>query len=263
MHARGGGDGPRRRRRRAPPPPVRRPVTPENFARAEIRLISPALVKEGGLGKFAPPPRSGGARPSGRHAHESRHALTSAAVFDLGAGPVTITLPSAAIALSRCRSSTRTATRSKSSTAPGATTLEAGRDRLALCARRRSASSSTPANPKDVDAVHALQNAIHVDQPGGPGAFSVPNWDAASQVDVRSGLLRSPKRCRTRGACPGARGAGDPVRRLIGAGAAWGGLPEQGRAVRQRRPGPQRRKDRLSPDAQGRAGRRLLVGQRL
>ena len=46
-----------------------------------------------------------------------------------------------------------------------------------------------PNDPKDVQAVHALQDAIKVDQPGGPGKFRTPNWDQASQKTVRDGLL--------------------------------------------------------------------------
>jgi hypothetical protein len=37
-----------------------------------------------------------------------------------------------------------------------------------------------PNDPKDLNAVHALQDAIKVDQTGGPGKFEVPNWDQAS-----------------------------------------------------------------------------------
>ena len=46
-----------------------------------------------------------------------------------------------------------------------------------------------PNDAKDVQAVHALQDAIKVDQPGGPGKFKTPNWDQASQKTVRDGLL--------------------------------------------------------------------------
>ena len=37
--------------------------------------------------------------------------------------------------------------------------------------------------------MHALQDAIKVEQPGGPGKFEVPNWDQASQKKVRDALL--------------------------------------------------------------------------
>ena len=44
-------------------------------------------------------------------------------------------------------------------------------------------------DPKDLEVVHALQDAIKVDQPGGPGKFQIPNWDLVSQKKVREALL--------------------------------------------------------------------------
>jgi len=46
-----------------------------------------------------------------------------------------------------------------------------------------------PNDPKDVAQVHALQDAIMVRQPGGPGRFEVPNWDQASLKKVRDALV--------------------------------------------------------------------------
>jgi hypothetical protein len=37
--------------------------------------------------------------------------------------------------------------------------------------------------------VHALQDLISVEQPGGPGAFEIPRWDSASQKATRDALL--------------------------------------------------------------------------
>ena len=34
-----------------------------------------------------------------------------------------------------------------------------------------------------------MQDAVKVEQPGGPGKFEVPNWDAASQKKVRDALV--------------------------------------------------------------------------
>ena len=69
------------------------PVTPDNFNRAESDMVFAGLVKDGALGKFV-------------HHREplsidfpvvrpNRDTLYSMAVFDLDAGPVTITLPNA------------------------------------------------------------------------------------------------------------------------------------------------------------------------
>jgi len=46
-----------------------------------------------------------------------------------------------------------------------------------------------PADPQDIKQVHALQDAVTVNQPGGPGRFEAPNWDQASQKKVRDALL--------------------------------------------------------------------------
>jgi hypothetical protein len=46
-----------------------------------------------------------------------------------------------------------------------------------------------PNDPKDMDAVHKLQNAVKVEQPGGPGKFEPPNWDPVTQKKVRDALL--------------------------------------------------------------------------
>jgi hypothetical protein len=84
-----------------------------------------------------------------------------------------------------------------------------------------------PANQKDVAAVHALQDAIKVDQPGGPGKFEVPNWDQASQRTVRQALLTLGSTLPDTKRMFGPKEAVDPVRRLIGAASAWGGNPEK------------------------------------
>ena len=84
-----------------------------------------------------------------------------------------------------------------------------------------------PSDPKDVQAVHALQDAIKVDQPGGPGKFATPQWDQASQKTVRDGLLTLAATVPNTKGMFGARGAVDPVRHLIGAASAWGGNPEK------------------------------------
>ena len=78
----------------------------------------------------------------------------------------------------------------------------------------------------DVAAVNALQDAIKVDEPGGPGSFQVANWDAGSQVDVRTALMVLAGTLPDVKGMFGPRGKVDPVRRLIGAGAAWGGVPD-------------------------------------
>src|SRR5512145_3352789 len=68
-------------------------VTPDNFTRAETDMYFGLFVKRGALGKFyhyreLPPIELKSVRPN-------RDTLYSEGVFDLDAGPVTVTLPDA------------------------------------------------------------------------------------------------------------------------------------------------------------------------
>jgi hypothetical protein len=70
------------------------PVTPDNFVQAESDLYFGSIVKDGGFGKFfhnrEPTPID-----NQKIIRMNRDTLYSAAVFDLDAGPATITLPDA------------------------------------------------------------------------------------------------------------------------------------------------------------------------
>src|SRR6476660_4691252 len=82
-----------------------------------------------------------------------------------------------------------------------------------------------PADPKDVEEVHKLQDAIKVDQPGGPGQFEVPSWDPVSQKKVRDALLVLNETLPDLRRAGGRRGEVDPVRHLIATASAWGLIP--------------------------------------
>lgn len=75
--------------------------------------------------------------------------------------------------------------------------------------------------------MHALQDAVVVEQPGGPGRFEAPNWDPASQKSVRDALvvlnstLPDPRHAFDR------KENVDPVRHLIATAAEWGGNSDQ------------------------------------
>src|SRR5262245_65202481 len=47
---------------------------------------------------------------------------------------------------------------------------------------------ANPNDPADLQAVHALQDAIKVEQKGGPGKFEIPQWDQASLNKLRDAL---------------------------------------------------------------------------
>ena len=46
---------------------------------------------------------------------------------------------------------------------------------------KRGRKPGCPNDPTDVQKVHALQDTIKVDHPGGPGKFELPKWDPVSQ----------------------------------------------------------------------------------
>ena len=200
------------------------PVTPDNFVRAESDLYFSGVVKDGGFGKFVHR-RQPTDIAKQTVIRMNRDTLYSAALLDLDAGPVTIALPDPRKRFLSMQvidedeytpevhygAAVRTLTRDQIGT------------RYALVAVRILVN---PDDPKDIETVHALQDAIQITQPGGPGTFTIPDWDASSQVKVRQALLALGATVPDTKGMFGPRGKVDPVRRLIGAAVAWGGNPE-------------------------------------
>jgi hypothetical protein len=209
----------------ARPLPAAIPVTPDNFPRAESDLYFASAVKGGGLGKFLHR-REPTSLDRQTVTRMNRDTLYSGAVFDLDAGPVTITLPDVGRRFMSMQMVDEDAYTPEVVYGPGRYTLTKEKigTRYVLAVVRIFVDAG---DPKDVAAVNALQDAIKVDQPGGPGVFHVTNWDASSQVDVRTALIVLADTLPDAKGMFGPRGEVDPVRRLIGSGAAWGGIPEK------------------------------------
>ena len=209
----------------APSPAAVTPVTPDNFVRAESDRYLGNLAKEGGFGKLFHR-REPAAIDNQTVIRLNRDTLYSSAVFDLDAGPVTITLPDAGKRFMSMQVIDEDEYTPLVQYGAGSQTLtkEAIGARYVVVAVR---TLVNPDDPKDLEAVHALQDAIRVDQPGGPGKFEVPNWDEASQKTVRDGLLTLATTLPDTKGMFGPRGEVDPVRHLIGAASAWGGNPEK------------------------------------
>ena len=204
--------------------PLAAPVTPDNFVRAETDLYFGSAVKDGGFGKFfhhrTPTPID-----QQSVIRMNRDTLYSAAVFDLDAGPVTITLPAAGKRFMSMQVINEDEYTPAVFYGEGSHTLtqqEIG-TRYVLAAIRILVD---PTNPKDVEQVHALQDAIKVSQKS-PGRFEMPDWDQASQKKVRDALLLLASTLPDSHRMFGARDRVDPVRHLIGAASAWGGNPEK------------------------------------
>jgi hypothetical protein len=83
-----------------------------------------------------------------------------------------------------------------------------------------------PNDPKDVEQVHKLQDAIKITQTS-PGKFETPTWDAASQKKVRDALLVLATTIADFKKSFGTKTEVDPVRHLVGGAAAWGGNPDK------------------------------------
>src|SRR5262249_35159865 len=134
------------------------PVTPDNFVRAESDLMFAALVKEaGGLGKFSHHREAIG--PGYVVVRPNRDTRYSMGVFDLDAGPVTITMPDAGKRLMSLMVGDEDHYCPAVYYGAGERTLtrkDIGTRYVALGVR----TFVDPSNPDDVKAVHALQDAI-------------------------------------------------------------------------------------------------------
>jgi hypothetical protein len=203
------------------------PVTVSTFARAESDRYFGSVVRRDGFGKFT---HNRTPTPIDRQdvVRMNRDTLYSTAVFDLDAGPVTITLPDSGKRFMSLLVIDEDHYNPPVIYAPGSITLSKDRigTRYVQVAVRTLANANDPA---DIKAANALQDRIEAKQPGGPGRFEVPNWDAASQNKIRDALLALGT---VSGAGPttkrfGAKGEVDPVQHLIATAGGWGGNPPE------------------------------------
>ncbi len=200
------------------------PVTVDNFARAESDMYLAGLVKQGPLGTLLH------RREPASIDHQTvirlnRDTLYSSAVFDLDAGPVTVTLPDAGKRFMSMQwinedhyvpgvyygAGKHTLTRQNIGT------------RYVVVAIR---TLVDPDSPEDIQKVHKLQDAIQVSQ-ASPGKLALPNWDAASQKKVRDALLVLASTMPDFKRAFGKKEDVDAVRHLIGTAAGWGGNPDK------------------------------------
>ena len=201
------------------------PVTADNFIRAESDLYLGGILKDsGGVGRFLHRRRPADIDKQ-TVIRLNRDTLYSSAVFDLDAGPVTITMPNAGKRFMSLMII------NEDHYAPSVT-YDAGPHtftRAKVGTRYMAAAVRTlvdPADPKDVAQVIALQDAIKVDQKN-TGKFEIPNWDQASQKKVRDALIVLASTIADFKKAFGTRDQVDPIRHLIGTAAAWGGNPDR------------------------------------
>lgn len=201
------------------------PVTADNFIRAESDLYFGQTIKlAGGVGKFDHR-REIMAIDKQTVIRANRDTLYSVAVFDLEAGPVTITLPDAGkrfmsmIAIDEDQYALATVY------APGTFTYSKEKvgTRYVMAGIR---TFVDPADAKDLERVHALQDAIKAEQKS-PGVFVAPSWDPVSQKKVREALIVLAGTLPDTRRMFGPRNQVDPVRHLIGSATGWGGNAEK------------------------------------
>jgi hypothetical protein len=154
------------------------PVTVENFARAESDLYFAGIVKNGGFGKFD---HTRNVAPLDKQTvvRLNRDTLYSSAVFDLDAGPVTITPPNPGQRFMSLQIIDEDQYTHGVRYKPGSYTF----DRAGMGTRHFVAAIrmlANPGDPQDLARVHGLQDAVQVQQHSA-GRFEIPRWDPASQ----------------------------------------------------------------------------------
>jgi hypothetical protein len=200
------------------------PVTAQNFMRAESDNYLAVNVKKAGLGRLAHN-REPASIEDQTVIRLNRDTLYSFGVFDLAAPPVTVTLPHAGkrfmslmivnedhyVPFVAYDTKTHTLTEQNVGT------------RYVLLAVR---TLVNPNDPKDLDEVHRLQDAIKVSQKEA-GKLELPNWDQASLKEIRESLLVLAKHIDGFRHAFGTKAQVDPIMHLIGTAAGWGGNPDK------------------------------------
>lgn len=200
-------------------------VTTDNFVRAETDTYFAKFVKGGAFGRFTHE------RELAPVDHQSvirmnRDTLYSYGIFDLDAGPVTITLPDAGKRFIAIQVINEDHYTPEVIYKPGKHVLERSR----IGTRYVAALVRTFVNPgdaEDVKAVHSLQDSIAAAQERG-GKFEVPEWDSTSLSRMRDSINAM---VAANGGIDSARMFGskaevDPIQHLMGTAAGWGGNPK-------------------------------------
>jgi hypothetical protein len=148
-------------------------------------------------------------------------------VFDLDAGPVTISLPDPGQRFLSALVINEDHYNPQVFYGAGTHTLskESVGTRYAMVGVRILAD---PNEPEDMKKANALQDAISVSQPGGPGVFKIPEWDPTSQEKVREALTALSNTIPDlRYAAGPNKESVDPVRRIAAAASGWGLNPDK------------------------------------
>lgn len=198
-------------------------VNADNFVRAETDNYFASFVRNGALGQFVHT-RQPASIDQQDVVRLNRDTLYSQALFDLDAGDVTITLPDAGARYMALQIIDEDHYTHGVEHAPARRQLIKGD----LGTRYVAALIRTlvdPADDSDLAEVHRLQDAVTVSR-GRPGNADLPDWDQASLTRVRDALKVLASGLSNFEHAFGSRDEVDPLRRLIGTAAGWGGNPD-------------------------------------
>lgn len=193
-----------------------------NFVRAETDLYFDQTVREGGFGHLL---HDSQPVPLDKQTvvRMNRDTLYSSGVFDLDAGPLTVTLPEAGKRFMSLQVISQDHYVTDVTYAPGPHTYS----REQVGTRYVYVIVRTLANPEDLSDIRAaqkLQEAIQTEQ-AGKGRYEPAHWDDASQTKVRN-ALSALGALGGEGARFGSRGEVNPIAHLISTATGWGGNPE-------------------------------------
>lgn len=177
-------------------------VSPDNFIRAESDLYFGNVVKNGGIGRFFHF-RDLGSLENQLVVRQNRDTLYSAGVFDLDTGPVTVTLPDAGgrfMSLQVITEDHYVPEVIYTSGSHSFTRNDIGTRYVMLAVR----TLVDPNDPADLDVVHALQDAVTVQQDG-PGNFETPTGIPRAKSRFATRSSRSSRPCPTRKGCSAPR----------------------------------------------------------
>src|SRR6516225_4517713 len=201
------------------------PVTVDNFTRAETDHYLTLNAKEaGGLGKFHHS-REPASIDNQTVIRLNRDTLYSFGVFDLAAGPVTVTLPDTGkrfMSLQIVNEDHYVPVVAYDSKPHTLTEKNVGTRYVMVAVR----TLVDPNDPKDLDEAHKLQDTIKASQKD-TGKLELPNWDQTSLKEVRDALLVLAKHTNGFSRSFGTKNEVDPVHHLIATAAGWGGNPDK------------------------------------
>ena len=237
------------------------PVTVDNFIRAETDRTFAGQRETGALRQVRAPPRTSRDRRSTRPA-QNRDTLYSVGVFDLDAGPVTITLPD---------SGKRFMTMIVIDEDHYVYTVVYGKGsytfskeqvgtRYALAAIR---TLVDPNDPKDIEQVARAAGCRQGRAARRSGEIRSADWDQASRKKIGDALtVLGATLVDWRGAA-GRKDEVDPVRHLIVTATGWGLNPDKDAIYLNVTPSKNDGKTDLQAQREGCAGRWLLVDHSL